>query len=208
MNPWLVNKYNDNFELIVVQAEIHGKKVRIISGYGPQETWPESERLPFFVALEEEILNSRLNGIPVIIQMDANSKLGPELIKKDPHPQSVNGHILAGNIERHKLVVANGLNDKCKGYITRKRITVSNTEQSIIDFLILSDEIAEMLDTFLVDELQQYALVGYTKTKKGVKKNVSDHMPLITTLESKWSLNTKHERIEMYSLLKIKMQNN
>ena len=138
LNPWLVKKYNDEFELLVIQAEIHGKKVRILSGYGPQETWPESERLPFFAALEEEILNSRLNGIPVILQMDANSKLGPDFKKDDPHPQSANGFILAGILERHNLVVANGLIHKCKGSITRKRETVFNTEKNIIDFVILS----------------------------------------------------------------------
>ena len=182
LDPVLIKKYDDEFEIIVVEVEIQSKKVRIITGYGPQETWPESERLPFFLALEEEILNSKLNGIPLIIQMDANSKLGPRIIKDDPHIQSPNGQILEGILERHNLVVVNSLNSKCKGKITRKRVTVNTLEQSIIDFLIVSEEVAVMLDSLLIDEDQNFALVGYVKSKQGVKKTISDHMPLITTL--------------------------
>ena len=60
LSPFLVKEFEDDFELLVVEAVVEGKHVRIISGYGPQESWSENERLPFFVALEEEILKSRL----------------------------------------------------------------------------------------------------------------------------------------------------
>ena len=53
LDPVLIKKYDDDFEIIVVEVEIQSKKVRIITGYGPQETWPESERLPFFLARQE-----------------------------------------------------------------------------------------------------------------------------------------------------------
>ena len=146
LNPFVIKVYEDDFELLVVEAVIEGTNVRIISGYGPQESWAESERLPFFVALEEEILKSRLSGKPVIVQLDANSKLGPQLIKNDPHEQSPNGSILAGILERQHLVLVNGLGEKCKGLITRKRTTVKAVEKSIIDFMIVSDEVADVLD--------------------------------------------------------------
>ena len=199
LEPFLIKKYNDDFELLVVEAKIQGKQVRIITGYGPQENWSESERLPLFNAIEEDILNCRLNDIPIILQMDANSKLGPHIINEDPHGQSPNGQILAGILERHRLVVVNGLKTKCKGSITRKRVTVNSVEQSIIDFVIVSDDIADLLENLLIDEDQNFALVGFIKTKTGVQKNISDHMPLITTLNKKWSWVNKIERIEMFN---------
>ena len=122
------------------------------------------------MALEEEILNSRLSGKPVIVQLDANSKLGPHLIKNDPHEQSPNGSILADILERQQLVLVNGLGEKCSGVITRKRKTVKTVEQSIIDFMIVSDEVADVLEDMLIDEDKTHALVGYFKTKKGVNK--------------------------------------
>ena len=61
----------------------------------------------------------------IIIELDANSKLGPEYILNDPKPMSPNGRILGGIIERHALIVANGVQEKSHGVITRKRITIN-----------------------------------------------------------------------------------
>ena len=52
LKPMLIKEYSDDFELIVVEMNVAGKEVRIISGYGPQETWKENERMPLFLALE------------------------------------------------------------------------------------------------------------------------------------------------------------
>ena len=91
------------------------KDVRIISGYGPQENWKIEERMPFFRALEEEILKAKLLNKSIYIQMDANSKLGPEIVSGDPHEQSENGKILIGIIKRNALIVMNSSTEKCKG---------------------------------------------------------------------------------------------
>ena len=80
-----------------------------MTGYGPQENWPESERIPFFLALEEEIVKAELAGKSILIELDANSKLGPQLIQEDLHTQSENGKLLAAIIERHGVVIGNSL---------------------------------------------------------------------------------------------------
>ena len=49
-----------------------------MSGYGPQEGWKDEEKMPFFVALEEEISKAHMAGKSIIIELDAISKLGPE----------------------------------------------------------------------------------------------------------------------------------
>ena len=38
LNPMLIKDYSDEFELVVVEIKLHNKEIRIISGYGPQET--------------------------------------------------------------------------------------------------------------------------------------------------------------------------
>ena len=62
-----------------------------------------------------------MTGKSVIVQMDANSKLGSDLIKGDPQEQSPNGKLLADIISRHSLAVLNAHN-QCTGTITRRRI--------------------------------------------------------------------------------------
>ena len=44
LNPKLIVQYEDEFELLVVEIELKEKKVLVISGYGPQENWPEDKK--------------------------------------------------------------------------------------------------------------------------------------------------------------------
>ena len=81
LNPMLIKEYSDNFELLVVEIQIADHNIRVVSGYGPQDTWGEQDLLPFFLALEEEINKAEMEGKDILIQADANSKLGPEIIQ-------------------------------------------------------------------------------------------------------------------------------
>ena len=47
LEPKLIEEYNEEFELIVVEVELKEQSIRIISGYGPQENWEEDKRIPF-----------------------------------------------------------------------------------------------------------------------------------------------------------------
>ena len=137
LQPILIKEYSDKFELIVVEITTGNNKIRILTGYGPQESWEEVNRIPFFEALEGEISAAELEGRSVIISMNAHSKLGPEYIEGDPHKQSKNGRLLADIMDRHALIVINGLKQKCDGLITRERHTVEGVERSVIDFVIM-----------------------------------------------------------------------
>ena len=83
LEPVLIEEYDETFELIVAEFKVANLEVRIITGYGPQESWKESKKMPFFVALEEEISKAQLAGKSLIIELDANSKLGPEYVPGD-----------------------------------------------------------------------------------------------------------------------------
>ena len=62
LNPKLIEEYNKEFELLVVEVEVKGKEIHVISGCGPQENWLEENRMPFFIALETEIEKACLAG--------------------------------------------------------------------------------------------------------------------------------------------------
>ena len=64
----------------MVEVEAQNMNIRVITGCGPQENLDEDKRMPFFVALEGEIVKSELAGKSIIIELDANSKLGKHLI--------------------------------------------------------------------------------------------------------------------------------
>ena len=80
LNPKLIEEYSEPFEILVAAAN---KKIRAITGHGPQENWDEERRLPFFRTLEEEIIKAANSGRSVIIEMDFNSKLGEKYIPGD-----------------------------------------------------------------------------------------------------------------------------
>ena len=70
--------------------------------------------MPFFATLEEEIVGAKIVGKLVIIQMDANNKLGNEIKSNDPKLQSPNGEVLENMIKQNTLIVV--LNKTAEGH--------------------------------------------------------------------------------------------
>ena len=200
LNPVLIEEYDKEFEVLVAEIKVAKKEIRIITGYGPQENWTESDRLPFFIALEAEVVKAEMENKSVIIQMDANSKLGPEIIKNDPHAQTPKGKLLSDIMVRHGLLVVNGIEDKCNGAITRKRVTKNGTEESIIDFVIISSELEKDLESLTVDEDRKHVLEKITRNKKGIRKVKSDHNVLVSKFKFMFNKSIKKEIIEMFNL--------
>ena len=152
----------------------------------------------FFKALEEEVIKARSNEKAVYIQMDANSKLGPAIIKGDPHSQSDNGKILAGIIERNELCVINSIN-KCKCKLKRQSVTKKKKEESIIDFVIGCEIMEEMIETMLIDENKDFALASYRKTKNGPKVKLSDRNSIVAKIKAKWKKKETQPKMEIYN---------
>jgi hypothetical protein len=205
LNPKLIEEYNDTFELLVVEVEVNKKSIRIITGCGPQENWEEQKRRTFFIALEAEIVKSEMAGKSVIIEMDANSKLGPTFIPNDPHIMSPNGRILVDIIERHALIVANGT-EKCVGLITRQRSTSQRTEKSCIDLVLFSNDLEKVFESLLIDEARKHVLTRITNTKKGVVKKESDHNALIAQFNLKVDTPENVNKSEVYNLKNVECQ--
>ena len=199
LNPVFINEYRDGFEMLVVEIEVSNHKIRIISGYGPQENWSEQDRLPFFLALEDEINKAEMENKDIFIQADANSKLGPEIIRGDPHSQTPNGKLLSNIIDRHELSVIDGIQNKCEGLITRRRFTKDGIKESIIHFVVTNDNLEKDVDSLLVDESRKHVLTSITKTKKGIGRKENDHHAIITKLKFSWSEQNMKNRAESYN---------
>ena len=206
LKPMLIEEYSDDFELLVVEIEAGKSQVRIISGYGPQESWNESDRTPFFLALDKEIVKAGLQGRSMIIQMDSNSKLGADMIPNDPHQQSHNGKLLSEIIHKHGLIVTNGVTDKVNGLITRRRVTKESVEESIIDHLIISDDLKDIFENLIIDEERKHVLTKISKTKAGIITKESDHNVLISKFKFKWNKRSLQKRVELYNLKNVDCQ--
>ena len=125
--------------------------------------------------------------------MDFNAKLGKGWIPKDRHNICENGKLLEQIIKKHALIVGNGL-PQCQGVITRKRITTLRTEESSIDHVILSENLAKNVANILIDEEQRHALTRITQTKTGVVVKRSDHNVIITELSISWNKSNTKKR--------------
>ena len=171
-----------------------------MTGYGPQENWETNEKMPFFVALEKEISKAVMSGKLVVIELDANSKLGSTYVENDPHEMSANGRILEGIIQRNALIVANGVKGKSHGTITRKRVTTQSVEQSIIDYVLISEELENHMIGCFIDDKREHVLTKISKTKKqGIKRTESDHNSITTKFNLKVNEREKIRKIEIFN---------
>ena len=119
LNPVLISTAKDDLEILTVEADLGPEKVRIINGYGPQEDDDTHLVLSFWQEFEAQIIQAKDDNCHILIQMDANAKVGSQVIKGDPHKMLNNGKLMLDIIERQNLIITNGL-DTCKGTITRE----------------------------------------------------------------------------------------
>ena len=111
-----------------------------------------------------------------------------------------NGRILAGILERNALTVVNGLTEKCTGLITREIHTVNGIEKSIIDFVIVSQDLVKHVGKMMIDDERKYVLTRLTKTKNLIVKKESDHNTMVTETKLIWKPDTQPYRHEVYNL--------
>ena len=85
LNPMLISARNEDAETLTVQLMCGNMKIRVINAYGPQEDDTQQNKLNFWMGIEEEILAAKSESCLVLVQMDANAKLGRNIISMDPN---------------------------------------------------------------------------------------------------------------------------
>ena len=91
LSPILVS--SPEREMLVVQVNVGHLKVRMINAYGPQEDDTTNNIYEFWHELEKEVINAKNEEFCMLLQCDANAKLGKTVIKDDHHDMSSNGQI-------------------------------------------------------------------------------------------------------------------
>ena len=198
LNPVLISDgAHDSIEVLVVEGDFEQKKCRFINGYGPQEAADADIRINFFARIEEEIINAKLQGALICIQLDANAKLGSDIIKGDPHQRSSNGELLLGTVTRNNLIVCNST-ALCTGVITRTRSTVNGDEESVIDFMIVCEELFALMTEMRVDEEKNYAVESCVKVGNHIRVTKTDHNMMIGRFNLKALKRAMNSRREIF----------
>ena len=71
----LLNEDPDE-EILSVQTKINDLTVNLVTAYAPQETKSLEIREGFFAKLEEECKRAEISNAGLILELDANAKLG------------------------------------------------------------------------------------------------------------------------------------
>ena len=88
-----------------MEAKVGGNRIWIINGYGPQEDEDKQKILSFWQTIEKEVSDAKDEGCMVIVEMDANAKVGNVLITLDPNKQTNSGIILVEMNQRHNRII-------------------------------------------------------------------------------------------------------
>ena len=200
INPVLIFEGDCECEVLVVEAVLNTNiKIRFIAGYGPQECAPVIVREKYRCTIEEQVERAYLAGCMVLIAEDANAKLGKDIIPNDPHSMSENGKILDGMIRRQNLKIIN-ISELCSGGpITRCREANGKKEEACIDFILTSQDLADHLQSAVIDSSQLHSLTKYSTTKGIPSIKRSDHFTLIAKFDIKWT-EPKPVREEFFKL--------
>ena len=210
-SPVLVSEQSD-MEILVVEATLGTHKVNFINSYGFQEDDPANLKFEYFTKLREEIEKTKLTGKMLCLELDANAKVGPEVINGDPNEQSGNGKLLLSLVKDLNLIIVNAT-EKCSGTITRIRKTKSkktqkvNIERSVLDYFIVCQKFYELILELKIDEERLHVLTKYA-SRKGVGKKVeTDHNPLICKVDLSWKqVKADKKRNEIIHLKSIEGQ--
>ena len=161
---------NRNTEMMWVSVHRNRSKPLFLGVYyGQQESRTNKAEIEMEMCLlKEEINEMKIEG-DIMITMDGNARIG--LLGEEI---SRNGHLLLQVFHETGLKVLNN-SDKCNGKITRKN-TKNENEKSAIDFVVVSEEVEQMVTEMTIDESELYKIRG---------KNDTDHNTICVTVNMK-----------------------
>ena len=132
-----------------------------MAGYGPQMSDTKERKDQFWSYMKEEAMSANKNNKGLIIQMDSNSWVGPQIIPADPNNQNANGKLMEKFLkENPALTVVNAL-PNCEGTITRQRKTTRGLERSILDAYIVCPIVLPLIKCMKIDHLRNYGLSNF-----------------------------------------------
>ena len=199
--PSYISEGDDDAEAITVEIWVGGFPIRLICGYGPQEGDKSLRKETFWKYINEEFHKARADGAAIIIQMDGNLWAGCNIIKGDPKSQNTNGKLFQNFLAQNQFLNVTNALPICEGKITRRRHMKNVTQETILDFFIVCDQILPLINKVKIHESDEIALTRYAK--KVVR---SDQNVLELGLELKVHVDNKHEqKLEYFNVRNKKM---
>ena len=122
LNPAFISEGDDITEILVIEVQLHGMQVRCINGYAPQENDLKTKKDKFWKRLEVEIRDADKNNKAIILQMDGNLHIGPDMLPGDPNKCNINGKLFIAFLEKFPHLAVINATKKCEKVITRRRV--------------------------------------------------------------------------------------
>ena len=171
------------------------------NAYGPQEYDGVDKKVNFWSFLDTEVSECHQSGLGCMIFMDANSWLGSDYIKNDPHKQNKNGELFASFLSRNQNINVLNASNLCEGLITRQRSVDGRSERSVIDFVLVCNKVLPFAKKMVIDEDKIYSLSNFNSKKQLLVH--SDHNSLITEFNFKMV----QQKIDRRLIFQFKDQN-
>ena len=118
LKPVWISEGDDTTEVLIVEVDVSGFRIRCVGGYGPQEKDNVDKKKAFCDRLSVEVEEAHENEAGFILQMDGNLWAGSDIIKDDPNPSNYNGKLFKEFLTKFPhLKVVNSLIDEDKQYV-------------------------------------------------------------------------------------------
>ena len=169
-----------NNQIVTVQIVYPNTTVRIILVHGPQEDDKLEERKVFYEELAVEVERCRSAGEIPIVLGDLNAKI--EERKNEVCAYSQNGKLLKELIDESELKVVN-FHKKTVGKWTRIQTTKRGTVKSVLDYVLLDEEMFNQVSSLIIDEERLSTPYRIVKKKGRSEMVFTDHTAMILKIE-------------------------
>ena len=166
----------------MVQLTVGDMKLRVLCGYGPQETDSPERKALFWSRVHAEVNIAEEEGAEIIILMDGNLHPGDHIVPGATHPQNYNGRLFEQFLQNNTDLTLLNSSEVCEGKITRQRKKGNKIEESILDFALTSSQLTPFCTKMTIDESRQYAMSSYLNKKV----THSDHFTIILQFSIKY----------------------
>ena len=119
--------------------------------------------------MDEEVKTAKESNLGLIIQMDTNSWVRPEIIPQDLNKQNGNGKLMKDFLAQNPALT---VVQCCDGSITRQRNTIAGEEKSILDVYVVCQKVLGIVKHMQIDHEGRQGLSSFY-SKKGGKKSQS-----------------------------------
>ena len=134
----------------------------------------------------------------ILVQLDANAKVGKSVIPVDPNITSENGKLLLNLIERENLFLQN-ISPLCRGLITRQRSKWREIYFGLLDYLRNITWLSRKNGYWWCSNI----FIKYASVKGKQKIVKSDHNVMFAYFDIQFqNMNFKKQRCEVFNLKK------